>query len=318
MTEKGSVPKKHHYIPQGILNNFTRKGMLYWYSKERQIQKKQKPEKVGFIKNFYNYTDSERSLETEFFTTIDSDAPIVINKIIESKSLKNITMNEKAKLIKYIASQIIRIPKSFEQMKVFEETIKKEIHPDISISINDDIHTTYLNGIIENTIVNEKILNEKIITLHVAKDNEEYIIGDNPVLSFNKINQKDVLIVSNHYPPTIKYQIYFFPISHNLMLSFVDNDKSLINDFFFYKENHNKFQFCLSNDLVFSRTERTLNKELQNFYDASFEVIKNIAPQILKTHNLKKGEKLHLLKSIFTLSTNVRRQILDLYIKSKK
>ncbi|HED3891570.1 TPA: DUF4238 domain-containing protein [Morganella morganii] len=319
MTHKGSNPKKHHFIPQGILKNFTKTGYLRWFSKELQKQHKQSTGSAGFKKYFYNYPESKESLETDFFPKIDSDAASIIDEIIKNKSIKSINANsyKKSKLIKYIATQKLRTPRVYDDMKRFEEIIKEEIHPDISMNNNENIRTTFLNGIKKNSKILEEILNEKKLELHKSKKGEEYIIGDDPVLSFNRCHQRNVIIASKDYPFLIKWNIYMFPISHNLMISFIDDDKSLIDDFLFYKENHNGFQFALSNDFVYSRTEETLEKEKQNYHNASYELIKNNSPEIIHDYNIKRGDKLIIRPFEITLTPEVRKQILEAYLKTK-
>lgn len=324
MTNKGSTPKRHHYIPKGILKNFTKSGSLsdhlFWFSKKRQIIQSQIPDKTGFIRYFYDYSNSEKSLESVFFSKIDDDGATIINEIIENESIKSITSNsdKKTKLIKYIATQKLRIPEAYEHMLMIENLIKEEVHPEISIINNEDIKNTFLDGIIKNTAILEAILKEKIMTLHMAENKREYIIGDTPVLSFNKIGQRDVFIASTKFPFLEKNKIYLFPISHRFMISFIDNDISLIKDFLCYMRMHNEYQFAFSNDFVFAPTKKILEIEKEKYNSYAYEVIKNIKPELIKHQKIKKGDSLTILPTTITLSEGVRTEMLELYLKSKK
>lgn len=202
--------KRHHYIPQGVLSQFSNKRKIWWHSKKLGMQQKQDLREVAFKKHFYKYPESKRSLEVDFFTEIDSDAPKVIKKIIENECVNFLKdkKDDKNKLVKYIASQSLRTPRSLDFMNKFERDIKEQIHDEITI-VKENLKTDYLNSIIFNTSLLEKILGEKLIYLYKARENERFIIGDSPVLSFNKENSKQVNIVYNAFPPVINYDMYF-------------------------------------------------------------------------------------------------------------
>ncbi|ELY2764509.1 DUF4238 domain-containing protein, partial [Cronobacter sakazakii] len=202
--------KKHHYIPQGILNEFSKKSRIWWHSKRLDIQKNQKTKEVAFKKHFYKYPDSDASLEIDFFTKIDSDAPEIIKKIIKHKCINVLSADEKYKLIKYIASQILRTPQSLNFIDQFEKTIKQQIHEDITI-LKENLKADYLNSILFNTTIHEDILKEKSFLLYKANNNERFIIGDCPVLTFHKRDCVNVDIRYNSFPPVINYDIYLFP-----------------------------------------------------------------------------------------------------------
>jgi len=83
-------PKKHHYIPKGILKHFCyRNQSKLWYhdkSKTRGVESKDK-ENVFYKKHYYTVTDSngfrDASAETQFFQKIDDKISCFIDQLNE-------------------------------------------------------------------------------------------------------------------------------------------------------------------------------------------------------------------------------------------
>lgn len=248
--------KNNHYIPQGILKNFSNNKKIFWYSKLEERKQKQTIKKVAVKSFLYQYPESKISLERIFFDKIDSDAPVVIQKIIKDRSLENLNDNEKSKLLKYIASQLIRTPSTKNNILNFEESIKDQIHPEITIVKKDPV-SDYLNSIIVNTDLLINILKEKNANLLFANEGENFIIGDAPVLTFNKTDKKTVEIIYEVFPPVINYDMYFFPISEKILLIFYSKNTELRNDISFFRKLHNDFQFINSFRFFFLKMKKT-------------------------------------------------------------
>ncbi|MFA0958376.1 DUF4238 domain-containing protein [Klebsiella pneumoniae] len=307
--------KRHHYIPQGVLNYFSHKRKIWWHSKKLGMQQKQDLREVAFKKHFYKYPESNKSLEIDFFTEIDSDAPKVIEKIIDSKSLNILKEDDKKKLLKYIASQSLRTPQSFYSIGNFEQTIKEQIHENITI-IKENLKTDYLNSIVINTSICEEILKSKLMYLYKANEDEKFIIGDCPVLTFNKNNRKEIDIIYHVFPPVINYDMYFFPISEEFLLIFLNNDLSLIDDMFFYIKTHNDFQFINSNELVFSKDKKTLLSELKKYNDNCYKVIELYNPELIKEQNIVQGDGLVFTSPVLKIVGEARSNLISSYMKS--
>lgn len=307
--------KRHHYIPQGVLNHFSNKRMIWWHSKKLGMQKKQDLREVAFKKHFYKYPESNKSLEIDFFTEIDSDAPKVIEKIIDSKSVNMLKEDDKKKLLKYIASQSLRTPQSFYSMDEFEQTIKEQIHDNITI-IKENLKADYLNSIVLNTSICEEILKNKLMYLYKANEDERFIIGDCPVLTFNKNNRKEIDAIYHVFPPVINYDMYFFPISEKFLLVFLNNDFSLIDDMYFYIKMHNDFQFINSAELVFSKDKETLLSELKKYNDNCYKLIEFYNPELIKEQNIVQGEGLVITSPVLKIVGEARSNLISSYMKS--
>lgn len=307
--------KRHHYIPQGVLNQFSNKRKIWWHSKKLGMQKKQELREVAFKKHFYKYPESNKSLEIDFFTEIDSDAPKVIEKIIENKSVIFLKEDDKKKLVKYVASQSLRTPQSLYFMDEFEKTIKEQIHDNITI-IKENLKTDYLDSIVLNTSICEDILSEKVLYLYKANENERFVIGDSPVLSFNKNNRKEINVIYHAFPPVINYDMYFFPISEKFLLIFLNNDLSLIDDMYFYIKMHNDFQFINSVELVFSKDEKTLLSELKKYNDNCYKFIEFYNPELIREQSIVQGDGLVITSPVLKIVGEARSNLISSYIKS--
>ncbi|MEN4575346.1 DUF4238 domain-containing protein [Pantoea agglomerans] len=309
--------KNNHYIPQGILKNFSNNKKIFWYSKLEERKQKQIIKKVAVKSFLYQYPESKISLERIFFDKIDSDAPVVIQKIIKDRSLENLNDNEKSKLLKYIASQLIRTPSTKNNILNFEETIKDQIHPEITIVKKDPV-SDYLNSIIVNTDLLINILKEKNAHLLFANEGENFIIGDAPVLTFNKTDKKTVEIIYEVFPPVINYDMYFFPLSEKILLIFYSKNTELRNDISFFRKLHNDFQFINSFRFVFSKNEKDLDKEIEKYFENCFMMIETYSPELIKNGTVRKGDRLSILQPVIKLADNVKLQIKECYLDSLK
>ncbi|MDK9421999.1 DUF4238 domain-containing protein [Pectobacterium carotovorum] len=311
--------EKQHYIPQKILNKFSsgKKEMVFWLDKNKGEVHHQHVKKIGFVKYYYDYPNSQSSLEKDFFEKIDNDTPNVIKKIINDRSINFLSGEEKETLIRYVASQLVRTPQTINQMRDFDSTIKEQIHPDFTL-LKKDLKTDYLDSIIYNTDLHIELLNGKAMNLHEAGVDESFIIGDAPVLGFSKLGRNTFDIVYRSFPPVINYDLYFIPISSKLLLSFVNKDPSLAESFIFYRSLHNDFQFISAENYVFSHSKSLLISELNKFYENSFEYIKCKFPDLIERDGLVKGQPISIARTQLLFQDDVRGKLKEYFINNKR
>lgn len=312
-----SANKKHHYISQKVLNKFSSgKEKVFWLYKDEGIVRHQHVKEIGYVYYGYKYPNSERSLEISFFGRIDSDAPKVIKKIIHNKNIDSLSKEEKEKLIKYVAAQVVRTPQTINQMSDFDSALKDQIHSEFTL-LKKDLQTDYLDSIIYNTDIIVELLNNKIMCLYEADSGENFIIGDAPVLGFNKTGKNPIDFVYKGFPSLVNYDIYFFPISNKFLLSFVNKDPSLVEDVIFYRNRHNDFQFIASERTVFSHSEDLLISELKKYYENSFEYIKYNFPDLIERDGLVKGQPISIARAQLLFQDDVREKLKEYFISSQ-
>ncbi|ATZ62972.1 DUF4238 domain-containing protein [Acinetobacter bereziniae] len=229
-------PINQHYVPQGILRNFqiqNKKGKekcIYVFDKSNCKEYQSPIRKIATERYFYevNYKDQEISIENELEKYESTSIPI-IQKIISNRSLKSITKKEKLALSKFICLQLTRVPATRNKFVNLADFFDKELNYFQSMGVSRP------NEVDDKIIHFEFIMDtiSKFTPLIYNKDwllcesiNENYFIGDNPVVlnnTFNK-NQNGIGLKS------LGVEIYM-PISPNYCLLLICNSvrKSIKN-----------------------------------------------------------------------------------------
>ncbi len=122
-------PKRHHYVPQFYLKNFTNsKGLLQIFDREKNEYRQQNPLNTAVQGHYYTFRTEKGKKHTEIeklFSTIEDKAKLVIDKI---DARENIAVEEKESLATFISFQKTRVP-DFEKNinKLSEKLFKKNI-----------------------------------------------------------------------------------------------------------------------------------------------------------------------------------------------
>ena len=214
-----SRPKNQHYIPQMLSKRFAnQEGKLYVYDKshpDKGVQKKD-PQKTFVRRHFYSQEEEDGtrdvSVETQFLAPLESDASLVIEKIVNAArrgQTPGLSSDEKDIWVKFSYNQFVRVPETRETYKeeVFQE-LRSELDfigqfrpfTDHELSILDDEETMerlWRNSAIQSVRMTHAkevfdILLEKRIGVAVIrnlKPRRSFVIGSNPVVKMSHPEQ---------------------------------------------------------------------------------------------------------------------------------
>lgn len=117
-------PKKHHYIPQFLLEQWTIGGKLYRYTQPipGKISRYHKPAKAtGFQERLYqipNLPDNlAQQVETEVMKPIDDLAADALKKLLTKEGFSNLTHDDRIAWVTFIRTLDLRTPDSFSAYK---------------------------------------------------------------------------------------------------------------------------------------------------------------------------------------------------------
>jgi len=117
-------PKRHHIVPSSYLKRFAEEnsGLVYVLDLKKREIRKQKPEKVMFIKDYYRQEHApegidENVLEKTFGSFLEGKAKPAIDKLIDDP--KALNEEDIAILLSYLHFQRIRVPRQIDQFKDF-------------------------------------------------------------------------------------------------------------------------------------------------------------------------------------------------------
>ena len=106
-----NIPKRHHYLPQFYLKNFTNNDGLFWvFDRKNKEYRQQHPVNTALQKDYYTFRDKNGKKHTEIeklFSSIEGKIKPVINKIDMGNT---ITSEEKVILSFFISFQKTRVP----------------------------------------------------------------------------------------------------------------------------------------------------------------------------------------------------------------
>lgn len=296
--------KNQHFVPRGILKNFAfDKNQIYQMDKTNE---KIVPSSLDGIANkryFYNYKNQKKSLEQDFFGVIDDNASKVITKILYDRTIKTLTKKENKNLIKFIASQICRVPLALRLIKEINEDLTKELGQEFSI-IKEDTDTDFLNSIVTDTKIYEDYLNKKLLHL-IEVEYNYFITSDNPVIKI-ALNEK-AEVVFGHITPIINRDIFMMPISSRFLLILTNFDFKY--DIRRLAQINNSYQFIQSNKYIFSHSEDILKDEIKEYYKYAFQYVESIRPDFIQKYNIEFGQPLYIDTPRVTFNDSVKEKI---------
>lgn len=134
--------KKQHYVPQFLLKNFINEnGLIWFYDKRlRKIQEKGIGG-VAYEEYFYDKQPGQKEGSFEYvFQRAETDVAPVIQKIVETKNLAGLTIDEKVIVGLFTALQLQRTKTAVSEQEYFSKQFMdgisswiREINPDIEI-----------------------------------------------------------------------------------------------------------------------------------------------------------------------------------------
>ncbi|MCH2231810.1 MAG: DUF4238 domain-containing protein [Crocinitomicaceae bacterium] len=213
-----SHPRDQHIVPEFLLKNFSSDGKKVWTFDKSAIKERWNNVKHRSIsktptKEFIY--DREKgvpngSLEYKLRAIEDKSAPVV-EKLIHSKSLIELTNSDKQILSELIAFQFLRTEESQSNISRIDRELNDFLKPH-GINIKNDIEELWLNSLDKAHDFSQHFLG-KSWCLSAGK--QEYFISDNPIVRNNSTNiqkHRGTLGVNSK-----GIEIYF-PISSSLVL----------------------------------------------------------------------------------------------------
>ena len=220
-----SNPKIQHTVPRFILNNFCnpKKQKIFVFDKHTQRTFETNVKNIASEKGFYDFELKGQKLTLEpGLANLESKSSKIIDRVVSTKTLSNLTDEEKVTLAYFIATQFNRTSAVRLRYKTMNEVLKQKI---IEFGF-DPQNTQGYSELSENDIkllTNRMILRgdflphflSKVWMLFETTDNRPYYISDNPIVLQN---MNDLRPYGNLGLACKGIEIYF-PLSRSLTLA---------------------------------------------------------------------------------------------------
>lgn len=314
-----STPKKHHFIPKGLLKNFAfdkhRKKINFIDMRSGDLLSSSIG-KVARQHFLYRYAENGLCIEKSFFGEIDDLGVSAIDKIVGNSSLSLLSPQEKKSLRRFVAAQMLRVPATLKQLEGFEEDISFAFNGDYSI-IKDSAHADFLNSVVKGVDLYESLLSQKKMNVIYFKDpDRNFIIGDVPVTQRQcGRNTKSQL---SHSPaiPIVDWDFVALPISPNYLLIYF-NDASQDELELLAFEN-NDWQFFQSQDFLYSRNQLQLSMGLKEYYKACYRYVESVDPAYLKRNSIRYGNRIDIARPVMAFTEVAKEQMRNLFSQAEK
>ncbi len=305
--------KNHHYLPIGILKLFglgKKNQQIFFTSKKLTFDiKKTNIKNVGCINHFYNFEKTKDSLEVNFFGPIDGKAPKILKNLLLLDDISRFEKNQINDLVRYVASQICRVPYIYKNINSVAVAFKEQISDDIEI-FEGNTNDFFLKHVVASTELYATLLLKKKMTVCRSKT-KEFVIGDNPVVILEGNNN---VVMSGKYASAIDAKIFMMPISPSHVLVFFDEwDREKI---YGYVSNNNDLQFVNSVEFVFSHAEETLRTSIKQHHVAAYRFIETTKPSLIDDHKLIKGNPIYIEQAKLLFKGNARDSLRKLAEKN--
>jgi len=314
-----STPKKHHFIPKGLLRNFAfdkNRKKINFIDKHSGELLSSSIGKVARQHFLYRYSEKGPCIEKSFFGDIDNLGVTAIDKIIDKSSLAFLSPQDKKNLMRFVAAQMLRVPATLKQLEGFEEDIRFAFDGEYSI-IKDSPHSDFLDSIVKGVDVYESLLSKKSMTVFYFRDpDKNFIIGDVPVTQ-RQYGLKSTSQLS-HSPaiPIVDWDFIALPISPNFLLVYY-NDAPQDELKLLALENNN-WQFIQSEDFLYSRNQSHLSAGLKDHYKTCYRYVQSVNPAYLKQNSIKFGDRIEVARPILAFSENAKQQMRSLLSQASK
>ncbi|WP_349971160.1 DUF4238 domain-containing protein [Pseudomonas caspiana] len=312
-----SDPKKHHYVPKGVLKNFTfdkHKKKINFIDKYSGLSLSSSIAKVASERYLYRFSDGGVCLEKSYFGEIDDSGASVIDKIICDSSINNLTLKEQRDLRRFVSAQMLRVPAVLKQLENFEEDISSAFDGEHSV-IKETAHTDFLKSILKGVELYEALLAKKhMIVLVQRKSSECFVIGDVPVVQRNY--GADSTSQVGHSLPIIDWDFVALPISPKYLLVYF-NQACQVDIRQFALEN-NDWQFIQADKFVYSESKERLSFALKIYHQNSYRYIESVRPDYIERYSIKYGDKVEIGSPRLAFTDVARKQLRDLFSRVSK
>lgn len=283
--------KNQHYLPRGIIKSFGlgKKNQQIFFINKRsgRFAEKTNIKNVACINHFYNFENTNDSLEVDFFGKIDSAAAKIVRSLLQINNISEFDKNRLEELALFVASQICRVPYIYKNLNALATAFNEQISKDAEV-FDGSTKNFFLEQIKANSELYKTLLLKKKMTVCRSK-NEAFVIGDNPVVILEHGNK---LITSGRYASAIDAKIFMMPISPTNVLVFFD--EWIQEKIYSHVSNNNNWQFANSMEYVFGHSKESLEKGINQHYENAYEYIEAINPNLIKEHDLIKGNPISI------------------------
>ena len=222
-----SHPKMQHYVPQFLLRNFsTDKEHLYCFDKTNGKLFTRNIDEIGGENYFYDLVNGNPEYSMEYpIGEVEDKAAIGIAKLLETKNLRLLKIDEYKDIALFTALQMVRTKQSREEIlymnRYIAEMIRKEGQDPNSvknfheITNPDEAKQISLKNLTLASDLYPYLMNKRWI---LYTSNDEFKISDNPVVKQNTTNKSENRGVLGLNCKGIEI---YFPLSSSLVLSFL-------------------------------------------------------------------------------------------------
>lgn len=224
---QADTAKNQHYVPRFLLKNFSygSKQRIYAFDKLRGIKISTNVKNSACENGFYNLIiDGEKHTLEHKLSKLETIAGAIINKICKDESLENITEEEHMDLCLFLSNLLLRVKRQREWLSQLNSNLagwlqKMGLDPNqvqnFEVLEKDEIGKQHIQITLANTLEFAETLCAKQIFLLKAPSGSNFIIGDNPVVMYNRWHKKFGADTGISVPG-IEIQV---PLSNKLCLS---------------------------------------------------------------------------------------------------
>ncbi len=193
-----SNPKRHHFIPRWYLKNFAdiNSGFLHLYDKRKSEFRRQKPEQVMTVNNYYKQSwvakGVDKNILEKTLSVIEHHAKKAFEKLIYNP--KSLTDDDTSSMLIYLELQRIRVPRQAkvvnEQFKAMltrfalndKETASALANGKVEIEVKDSFRFEFMKKIIGNI---SPYFSRMVWDMVSAPYGYSFVTSDSPVSFFN-------------------------------------------------------------------------------------------------------------------------------------
>jgi hypothetical protein len=218
-----SRPKRHHYVPVSYLKKFAEpsSGFLYVLDIVKKEIRKQKPDQVMLVGNYYRQTgvppEIDQNILEHRLGVLEGKAKPSFDKLITNAATFN--LDDSSNIIVYMNFQRIRVPR---QHKVFDQILKSDIEtvahsiPEVDqelstgrykLTITESAKFLYMK-LMTNSNVYTDIFSTMIWRILEAPKHRPFVTTDSPVSFYNSMIKPP-----NEAGPGLLGTLVFFPLS---------------------------------------------------------------------------------------------------------
>jgi len=129
--------KNQHYLPRGIIRAFGlgKKNQQIFFINKRTGRPAEKTniKNVACINHFYDFENTNNSLEVDFFGKIDSAASKIIKSLLQIDDISEFDRTLSEELALFVASQICRVPRIYKNLNAFKTAFNEQISKDFEV-----------------------------------------------------------------------------------------------------------------------------------------------------------------------------------------